>query len=123
MDLDSNPDDSGSIGSGRDHDQPPESQELTDLKTFIEAGLDGLDKSISQQFASLSQQIQVLTNGAENSQGRSNVNITSASMVNIAFESEIVVMLMAFGGMLGFPKSTWETTRLGVTRGHEHRFK
>lgn len=123
MDLDPDPTDSESIGPEEDHDQPSESQELTELKTFIEAGLDGLDSSISQQLAVISQHIQALTIAAQTGHGRSDTNITSTSRVSLAVVSKIVVMLMAFGMILGFPKSIRETFRLGVTRGREYRFK
>lgn len=126
MDLDPDPNNSGRTGPGRVYDeQLPEHPELTALKLFIEAGHYRLNTSITQQFARLSQEIQVLAFAAQNSQGRSTANNASASGVNLAFLSKIVVvvMLTVFNGILGFLKSTRETIRLDVIRGREFRFK
>lgn len=119
-DPDPNSNNARRTGPGGVYDeQLPETRELTELKMFIEVGVNRLDISISQQFAALSHEIQLLAIAAESSQGRNNANNASASEVNLTFVSKTIVMLMAFAEMLGFLKSAQETTRLGITRRRE----
>lgn len=112
-------------GFGGDYDeQPSETPESTELKMFIEASLDQFYTFISHQFARQSQEIQVLATAAENGQGRRNANNASNSVVSPAIVfKKFLVMLMAFGGMLGFLKSPRETVRLGIACRREYGFK